>query len=236
MRQLITFIFLTIISISAYSQSNYQDVVYLKDGSIYRGIILEQIPNKTIKLEIIGKNLIVFKMEDIEKMTREPISAETATIQPVSEKETNSVKTEDGKLKRYRGQIELGYDIGVGNYGVDRIRLNIINGYRVYPFLSVGFGTGLRYFHGSGDLYVPAFLDLRVNILDTKISPYVAIGTGYSMRVTDGFAAGFMFNPTIGAQFKTSPKLAMNFGFGYDLLRLNTSILGALSFNLGLSF
>lgn len=52
-------------------QNNYQDVVYLKDGSIIRGIIIEQIPNKSIKIETVDKNVFVYQMDDIEKLTKE---------------------------------------------------------------------------------------------------------------------------------------------------------------------
>jgi hypothetical protein len=226
MKKTILILTLILSSLSLFSQSNYQDVVYLKDGSIYRGIILEQIPNESIKLEIVGKNLIVFKMEDMVKMTREPISIE----------KSNSVTVDDGQSNSYRGLFELGYDIGIGDNGISRFKLNIINGFQVNPHFSVGFGTGIRYFQEAEALYIPLFLDLRASILDKDVSPYVAIGTGYSMRVTNSFDAGFMLNPTAGVTFKKSSKSSMNIGFGYDLLLLNDNGFGALSFNLGFSF
>lgn len=204
-------------------------MVYLKNGSVIRGVIIEQIPNVSIKIETADRNIFVYKMEEIEKITKERIPEQFRN----NKKPVNQGR---GLSAGYRGIIDIGYDIGVGDYGIDRIKLNIINGYQFNPHFSVGFGTGLRYFHEVAALYIPLFLDLRANILNENVSPYVAIRTGYSMRVTNSIGGGFMLNPTVGVTFKTSSKSSMNIGFGYDLLRLNGFGFSALSFNLGVSF
>ncbi|TET46810.1 hypothetical protein E3J62_03150 [candidate division TA06 bacterium] len=48
-----------------------QDVIYVKDGSIIRGTIIEQIPNVSVKIQTEGCNVFVYRVEDIEKITRE---------------------------------------------------------------------------------------------------------------------------------------------------------------------
>lgn len=62
----------TFIATLALGQSNYQDVVYLKNGSIIRGVILEQVRNESIKIETAGSNVFVFQMDEVEKLTKEP--------------------------------------------------------------------------------------------------------------------------------------------------------------------
>ncbi|MCL2328732.1 MAG: hypothetical protein FWC39_09530 [Bacteroidetes bacterium] len=57
----------------AFSQNNYQDVVYLKNGSIIRGIIIEQIPNESLRIETADRSVFVFNMNEVEKMTKEQI-------------------------------------------------------------------------------------------------------------------------------------------------------------------
>ena len=49
-----------------------QDVIYLKNGSIIRGTIIEQVPNVSIKIQTKDGNVFVYKMEEVEKMTKEP--------------------------------------------------------------------------------------------------------------------------------------------------------------------
>jgi len=63
---IITLIFLPIFIFS----QQFEDVVYLKDGSIVRGTIIEQVPNGHIKVQS-GPNVFVYKMDEIEKMTKE---------------------------------------------------------------------------------------------------------------------------------------------------------------------
>jgi len=52
-------------------KNKYIDVVYLKNGSIIRGTILEQIPNVSIKIQTKDGSLFVYKMDDVEKITKE---------------------------------------------------------------------------------------------------------------------------------------------------------------------
>jgi len=59
-----------IVSISA---QNIQDVVYLKNGSIVRGIIIEQIPNQSLKIKTKDGSVFVYKMIEVDKMTKEEI-------------------------------------------------------------------------------------------------------------------------------------------------------------------
>ena len=55
----------------------YEDVVYLKNGSIIRGFIIEQAPNQYIKIQS-GPNIFVYKMDMIEKMAKEPLQSKTS--------------------------------------------------------------------------------------------------------------------------------------------------------------
>jgi hypothetical protein len=58
-------------SISLSAQDDREDVVYLKNGNIYRGIIIEQVPGKTIKVETLGGNVFTVDINDIVKLTKE---------------------------------------------------------------------------------------------------------------------------------------------------------------------
>ncbi len=49
----------------------FVDVVYLKNGSIIRGLIMEQIPNETLKIQTADGSLFVYKMEEVVKITKE---------------------------------------------------------------------------------------------------------------------------------------------------------------------
>ena len=40
----------------------------MKNGSIIRGTIIEQVPNLSIKIETADKNILAYKMDEIEKL------------------------------------------------------------------------------------------------------------------------------------------------------------------------
>ncbi|MBP9152595.1 MAG: hypothetical protein KBF73_09955 [Flavobacteriales bacterium] len=84
--RLISLLFLIVCFVTslneAFAQSNLIDVVYLKNGSIIKGIIVEQVPGKAIKLETADGSLFVFEFEEITKMTREEASTSSRSFAP----------------------------------------------------------------------------------------------------------------------------------------------------------
>lgn len=46
MKKYLAFLLFALMTTVSYGQNNYQDVVYLKNGSIIRGVIIEQVPKK----------------------------------------------------------------------------------------------------------------------------------------------------------------------------------------------
>ena len=234
-KYLVLFLF-AIITTVAFGQSNYQDVVYLKNGSIIRGVIIEQIPNKSIKIETADRNIFVYQMDEIEKLTKE-----------LRQGKGGSSLDNSGLQSGYKGIVESGYLVGVGYYGMDRFKLNIINGYQINPYFSLGFGTGLRYYYylDATTTAIPVFADFRVNFLDRKFSPYLSLGVGYSFRLTGGFEGlGMLFSPTVGFSVKISRRNALNVGFGYERQGMefyssyysDSQNSSAIGFNVGISF
>lgn len=53
--------------------NNFEDVVYLKNGSIIHGIIIEHVPNQTLKIQTKAGNIFVYNISDVEKMTKEQV-------------------------------------------------------------------------------------------------------------------------------------------------------------------
>ena len=180
--------FCILINIFAIAQQNYQDVVYLKNGSIIRGIIIEQVPNKSIKIETADRSVFVYQMGEIEKITKELVYENTKSYYG------------DSFLKSgFQGIVELGYAFGVGDYGMDLIKLNIINGYRFNHLFTLGFGTGIRYYFDLKTVLLPIFAYFRVSFATKNISPYLSFGLGYSFDLTNGFERfGFLLNPSAG--------------------------------------
>ena len=214
------------------------DVVYLKNGSIVKGDIIEQIPNVSLKIETRDGNVFFYTMEEIEKLAKERLQGRDG-----------SSSSNRGLQSGYRGIIEFGYQIGVGDFGMERLELNMINGGQINPYFSLGVGAGVRYYfnakEGIGGEYgiaVPLFADVKINFVDDSISPYLSCGIGYSFDARDDFKGlGLYLKPTVGMSFKTSKKSALLIGVGYEIQKIKISDYeainsGAISINIGISF
>ncbi|UCE26518.1 MAG: hypothetical protein JSW52_09215 [Candidatus Coatesbacteria bacterium] len=47
-----------------------EDVIFLKDGSVYRGIIVDEVPGETYKIEIAGGSVFVFEAAEVDYISR----------------------------------------------------------------------------------------------------------------------------------------------------------------------
>lgn len=244
MKKYLVLILFALCTTMSFGQSNSQDVVYLKNGTIIRGVIIELIPNKSIKIETADRSVFVYQMDEIEKVIKRSIQEGK-----IGGSLSNSSLPSDYMV--YKGIVELGYQIGVGEIGLNRLKLNIINGVQINPFFSLGFGTGLRYYLDSQfksnpkTLLIPVFADFRAQAMNNKVSPFLAIAVGYSFNASNDFeGVGLLLNPSIGVSFKVSDKSAMNISIGYEIQKMTYQILtfsstineSAIGINVGISF
>ena len=69
-----TFLILGIVVLSVLGSNVFVDtidVVHLKNGSIIRGMVIETIPNETIKIRTSDGSIFVCSFDDVEKITKE---------------------------------------------------------------------------------------------------------------------------------------------------------------------
>lgn len=173
----------------------------------------------------------------------------------------NSSINNESFAKGYQGIIEIGYAMGVGEYGMNNLKLNFINSVRCNPYFSIGLGIGLRKKYdktefyekykwpGLNDVFFPIFLDLRTNFLNKKVSPYLALGLGGYIGTYgfwDGVRGGFFLNPSAGVRFKISDRSVINAAIDYEMENvvfwdeipstLPRENVGSLGINIGISF
>jgi queuine/archaeosine tRNA-ribosyltransferase len=55
---------------STSSQVHSKDILYLKNGSVINGMIIELVPNKSIKIKKTDGDIIVYSFDDIEKIEK----------------------------------------------------------------------------------------------------------------------------------------------------------------------
>ena len=92
------FCFLCLCAFTIKAQQNLEDVVTLKNGSIIRGTIVEQIPNKTLKIKTKDGSVFVYNISEVEKMTREEIV------------NNNGNQYQNQNQNQYQNQYQNGYN------------------------------------------------------------------------------------------------------------------------------
>lgn len=55
----------------AFAQTKWQDVIYLKNGSVIRGDVVEMVPDETVKIQTFDGSVFVYPYADVEKFAKE---------------------------------------------------------------------------------------------------------------------------------------------------------------------
>ncbi len=198
---LLLFTLLVGISLHCAAQ-NYTEVVYLKNGSIIRGIIIEQIPNSSLKIQTADGSIFAYPMNEVEKITKE-VGASKNRHQDFGKK-SNS-------LRGYKGFVETGYIFDLSDYDANRFTLSTTHGYQFNNYLFVGGGLGLNCYTDA-DLYsVPIFASFRANFTKNKITPFADIKSGYAAGDVEGAFVTF----GVGVRFALAKKMALNLKLEY---------------------
>lgn len=226
----------------SFSQNNLIEVVYLKNGSIIKGTIIEQIPNKSLKIETPDGSFLVCDMEDVIKITKEPVS---------SRKHVSTDPHADEYVRKgYKGFVDLGYTFGIGDYSLNRLEITTSHGFQFNPYIFLGGGAGIHYYHEADQAAMPLFVDFRVNFKKGSIVPFAGLKTGYTFLLSDDIGdLGFYCAPSIGFKMMTSHRMAVNLSLGYTVqlfdyyysdhyhsYRYATENLSGISIKLGLEF
>ena len=177
-------------------KKGWQDVVYLKNGSIIRGELTEDPGNGTVKIETIGRNLFVFTAAEIEKVSRD-------LVRPAFKYPFTT---------GYLNMTEAGLSVGnssAWNSGrhVD-ISLQTFNGYQFASYFALGLTAGMDAY--TGITLLPLGIGLRGDLAKTKNRPYYSFDAGYALdwlnnpRLSGNRQGGFFWSP--GAGMKLSGK------------------------------
>lgn len=216
-------LFVLAISCLAASAQNLQEVVYLKNGSIIRGVIIEQVPNKSIKIQTADGSVFVYRMDEVEKITKEAPKTTTTTAPSANYYTTsnssaryyNAADDDDDnewRTRGYRGFVDVsnGLDCANGDYAFE---LTTTHGFQINPRIFVGGGIGLGVYLYRENVALPFFADFRFTFLKSRITPYIDVKAGYS-PIPD---TGAYFSPTVGCHFSFKEKFGMNVGLGYTM-------------------
>lgn len=212
-------VFMAVFTTAVFSQ-NVGDVVKMKNGDSYHGKIIGQQSNESITMKLYDGSIITFATSDIDEIGSEQTNQTFEKIINTKTEYSVDAMDSDYKKKGYFGFAEFESLISVDGSG-GNMKVNIVNGYKVIPQFSIGAGVGINLCYSwYTTLSVPVFLHLRSDILNKKVTPYVALDLGYNFPVYNDYAnayeKGLMFAPKIGLGIKFSTRYQLNIGFGYS--------------------
>lgn len=186
------------------AQPAMEDVVYLKDGSILRGEIIERHENAFLKIQISGGSVFVVNMDEVDEITKE----ETYTSRYFKQK----------GYVNYSGMERLS-----GDQGADAMRFQMVNGYQFTPRFSAGLGVGFVNYHDPLNA-IPVFADARFKLLKSNTAPFLFLKGGYNFSVNpdedypiEDHSGGLMLNTGIGIQFEINENVGWYFNAGYNI-------------------
>lgn len=202
------------------AQGNWQDVVYLKNGSVIRGMIVEQVPNKSLTVKTPDGSVFICDMVDVVKITKEENPKGRSACSSRTEKAVNG-------YTGYKGFADMG--LTGGDYG--SLEWSTTHGCQIIPArLFVGAGIGIQYF-GDWDYSdnfatygIPLYVDVRSNLLTSKISPFFDFKLGYAGLSGDNVSfgdGGIYVSPSIGVSFRFNRKFGLNVLTGYTYQKVS---------------
>ena len=225
-------LFILFLHSDAISQNaKLQDVVYLKNGSIIHGTIIEEVPNKSVKIETRDGDIFVYQMDEIEKITKTPYHQR--------EIRDDAEPTNDAD-EGYSGYILLGISEIVSPGSQTLPTLHFVNGFHNSPSSTLGIGVGLEIESESErTLILPVWIDARAFIGDRDTRAFVSAKLGYSFGYTDRYglmSEGLCVGAGPGVQFRLSPGFSLLLDAGYKLQWMASGNYGAIDIHFGIGF
>ena len=211
MKQLFTLCFF-LISLNSFAQNQNDDVIYLKNGSIFRGKIISK-NDQFIKLETYDKNVFVVQFTDIQEIRKEASFKKLANIY----KEKGFVHyTELGPL--------AGSNRASNGVTTSAFSFQTTNGYKFNQYLFAGVGIGADLY--AVQTFVPIVLSIRGDLTNkgSKI-PFYFVESGYSINATsndvDGikYQGGNTFAAGLGLKIIFQENTGFTIGIGYRFQR-----------------
>ena len=215
-----TFAFLIAMTGLTHAQTTFQDVVHLKNGTVYRGKIMEQHADSTLKIEIAGGSVIAVSPAELSaiefKVPYDPQILASASVGTTEEKPDHGYfnVTNIGLMPG----TSYGYYTTSSSVG---FTIETINGYRWNPWFLTGAGLGLDIIQVP---MVQLFGDARYEILKKRATPFVYLDAGYGIPIAQAnedayynisYKGGFAWGTGVGMRFNFRNEGAFLISAGY---------------------
>lgn len=178
--------------------SSHEDVLYLHDGSIFRGKLLEYNVDGLVVFETYQGIKLSLNVSQVQKVQQEVLDGGSANKS--GDRESRHQFKEKGVYWHLSGGFSAGYDAGAS--------LTQTVGYRFSRMSSLGIGTGIQNFQlGYGRQLIPIYAEFRSFLGKKNISPMVGLKAGYGIALKNeavniiSAKGGALIAPEFGYRF-----------------------------------
>lgn len=193
----------------------YQDVVYLKNGTVIKGFYHDFYTADSLRMETIDGGYFVCNINDIYR-----IAKERKDVYLLKKRDTER----EWRLKGYRAFIDYGSWVNIKDTRVLATAFSTTHGYQFNRHLFLGAGIGIEnisvadreYTILQNGINLPAFVAAKAYILRTRIAPYIDLRGGYTVLGIKGWNAA----AAAGVDFCITPRLGLYANVGYSLMQL----------------
>ena len=209
-----------------------QDVVYLKNGSVIKGSLIEMIPNQSIKVQTADGSLFVYQMSEVDRIERD---TNAKSKQSIDEDDFEGDYLERG----FRGLIDLGAHFGFDNAeDIYQISAAFTGGYQINRMLFVGAGVAptLNLWEEYDDeveteFWLPIYSAIRLDFINKKVTPFIDGRIGYFLNTEDMDYSGLYVYAGAGVRLK---KISLS--TGYSLYSLDDESASFATLRFGFEF
>ncbi len=196
------------------AQTNMDEVVYLKDGSSVRGLIIEMVPGTSISICDQKGTMHDFAMSAVAKIRRE------------------------SRPKPPKPPFYAAIEVGLTDFPIPKqlykkniplFSVNVIGGVKAAKkfYTGIGFGADV---YGQRTYHLSAYWHMRAFFTDKRIAPYFELNAGYNGLVYNssiGYSRyyypsshqnGGMVNPSVGVKIAVATKVAVTVSAGYKFV------------------
>lgn len=234
LRMVITILLGSVLSMGGVAQTTI-DVIHLKDGRVIKGVIIEQVEGRYLRVQLTDGQLVVLAAADVSQISREQVSVSGAPRKWRGKDPSAYLR------KGFVNHTAAGAGIGIGSVAVETawstgnnysgnyrndekyVRLETVNGWWVgRGLMTLGVGLGLEYYrYIQGWLQMPVHADIRLFPLSGAITPVIVLQGGWSVGLTEVPAYGERRNGPqaaggLGLHWARSKGRAMNISVLYD--------------------
>jgi len=206
---------LFLISSTVHAQKDLEDVVYLENGSIIRGKIIEYNKDGNIKIETLGGSILVYPSTDVVKIKKEPQKNRPTK----SRKRPNHIPKEKDIYLSIMG----GTMLGINEWGapVPGISAKATLGWHFNRFIGIGGGVGLMIL--GQESFAPIYANIRSCFMKKSVSLFADVNIGYGLPLLinnswlrDFKAQGGLYiRPSIGVRLPATRRTHTTLDLGY---------------------